>query len=303
MLFAALVRATAIDAAEPAAEAAWKFVVLGDSRGSGSPEINVRILTELAAAIAAESPELLLFTGDLAIGPGTRAKFEAWTNALGPVYAAGIRVYPVRGNHDLGDDEAWIEIFGKTIPGNGPPGQKGFTYAVPYRNTLFLGLDTCSSVSPRWIEALLATNRLPHVFAFGHQPAFRTAHADSLDADVPARDAFWKALRTAGGRVYFCAHDHFYNRARLDDGDGNTANDLHQIILGTAGAPLRDTWRYDGDNGPWTPVNECHESAYGYMLVALDGPRVTLTWKHRAAPAAYVKAEEFSYTIGSPPAK
>ncbi len=283
--------------AEPDAETAWKFVVTGDSRGSRQQEVLGPVFREIVVAVAAERPALVFFTGDLAIGPGARVKFDAWTNALARVYTAGIPVYPVRGNHDLGDDAGWRAVFGSVIPSNGPPGQQGFTFALTHRNALFIGLDTYSPLPLKWLEAIVATNRLPHVFAFGHQPAFQTDHMDALDMDVPARDAFWKALKKAGGRAYFCGHDHFYHHTRLDDGDGNPDNDLHQIILGTAGAPLRDRWRYAGENSLWTPVCVRHESQYGYMVVEIHGPKATFTWKHRAAPASYVPAESFFYVI------
>jgi hypothetical protein len=284
--------------AEPAAETPWRFVATGDSRGSDADHsINTYILAEMARAIAAEKPEVVLFSGDLALGPGTVAKFEAWTNVMAPVYQAGARVYPVRGNHDLGDEEAWKTVFGASIPDNGPRGQKDFAYAASNRNALFIGLDTCSSVDPKWVDQLLATNRLPHVFLYGHVTAFHVGHMDSLDNDVKERDALLNSLKKAGGRVYFCGHDHFYHHLRIDDGDGNPDTDLHQLIAGTAGAPLRQESFRDGERGAWVPKEEHSESEYGYVLVEIAGPKVTLTWKHRIAPDAYRKAEEFSYTV------
>ena len=98
---------------------------------------------------------------------------------------------------------------------------------------------------------------------------------------------FWNSLADEGARVYFCGHDHFYDRCRLDDGDDNINNDLHQYIVGTAGAPLRGDDVYNGFNSIWTPVRVLHEREYGYALVEIVGAHVTITWKHRTAANVY----------------
>ena len=89
-----------------------------------------------------------------------------------------------------------------------------------------------------------------------------------------------------------------YNHALLDDGDGYPTNDLHQLVIGTAGAPPYD-WNglYDGNNGPWTPQLVHHEEEYGYVLVEISDSNVTLTWKHRTAQGVYGVASQFAYTV------
>jgi hypothetical protein len=98
--------------------------------------------------------------------------------------------------------EVWEAAFGKTIPGNGPPKQLHLSYALPHKNALFIGLDTYAGIDQKWLNGLLATNRLPHVFAFGHQPAFKVGHSEFMcGSNVGARDAFWNSLKKAGARV------------------------------------------------------------------------------------------------------
>ena len=83
----------------------WRFVAVGDSRGGGSGlnEVNTNILHDIAHAITNDGAELVIFNGDLIQGlPATEWAFRYWTNAMAPVYEAGIAVYPVRGNHDMG---------------------------------------------------------------------------------------------------------------------------------------------------------------------------------------------------------
>ena len=294
---------------DTAGAAPWRFVATCDSRGSSSlQQVNTNVLREIALAAVEESADLVVFAGDLIYGyPGVETAFREWTNAMAPAYEAGIGVYPVRGNHDVG--AGWHEVLGHGLPTNGPPNEVGMTYAFTNRNALFLGLDNYSgslvyynapiAVHTAWVDQQLASNTLPHVFAYGHSPAFKVRHYDCLD-DVPAqRDAFWHSLTAAGAKAYFCGHDHFYDHSRLDDGDGNPVNDVHQIVAGTAGAPLYDRAPYDGYNGVWTPVHMFYDKVHGYVVVEIDGSRATLTWKRRAAPGHFVAAETFSYDVSA----
>ena len=130
--------------------------------------------------------------------------------------------------------------------------------------------------------------------------AFSVYHSDTLASHPAERNAFWNSLAAAGVRIYFAGHDHLFNHARLDDGDGNPDNDLHQFIVGTAGAPLYK-WdsTYGGNNGSWTPRRVYYESNYGYALVEVNGLKVTVTLKHRVSAGVYQAVDVFSYTAGS----
>jgi hypothetical protein len=290
-----------------AGAAPWRFAATCDSRGSSYlNQVNTNVLREIASAIVEDDVEVVVFAGDLVYGyPATPAAFSEWTNAMAPVYEAGIGVYPVRGNHDVGT--GWQEVLGHALPTNGPPAEIGMTFAFTNRNALFLALDNYSgsldyfnapiSIDAGWVQQQLASNSLPHVFAYGHSPAFKVRHWDCLDDVRPARDAFWRSLTEAGAKAYFCGHDHFYDHSRLDDGDGNPVNDVHQYVAGTAGAPLYDWSPYDGDNGPWTPTRMFYDRVHGYIIGEIDGSRVTMTWKRREAPGVYVATETFRYDV------
>jgi hypothetical protein len=101
---------------------------------------------------------------------------------------------------------------------------------------------------------------------------------------------------------YFAGHDHYYNHLRADDGDANLDNDLHQFIVGTAGAPLRGEGDYGGNTGPWTPTKDidddgsddpgAFERQYGYMVVEIDELDVTMTWWHRTGVGVYEATTE-----------
>ncbi len=291
------------------AQTPWKFIAVGDSRGSNNG-VNTTILAEIAAEIVNQDAEFVVFPGDLVNGYVNQATLESqlitWRNTMQPVYNAGIGVYAVRGNHDVGSPAgvtAWNNVFSGpyALPGNGPAGEVNVTYSVTHRNAFVLGLDqyvTSHRVNQAWINAELADNTNPHVFVFGHEPAFKAQHSDCLD-DFPAnRNAFWASLENAGGRTYFTGHDHFYDHARVNDGDGDPDNDIHQYIVGTAGAPLRG-WSppYDGNNSGMTVEQQYYAQQYGYVVVEIDGLDVSLTWMERVSAGNYTAREVWNYTV------
>jgi predicted phosphodiesterase len=287
---------------------AFRFVVTGDTRGSDNG-VNAVILAEMAQATIDEAADFIVVTGDLVNGSTDpmilQSQLTAWRNVMQPLYDANIGVYVCRGNHDTGSKASWDAVFSGSyaMPDNGPAGEENITYSFAHENGSFVVLDQYGAhlnrVNQAWLDTELASNALPHVFVFGHVPAFSVYHLDCLDDYPDARNRFWQSIASGCGRIYFTGHDHFYNHARIDDGDGNADNDLHQIITGAGGAPMYD-WNgiYSGDNGAWTPQLVFHEKAYSYILAEVTGVTVTLTMKHRTGPGVYEEGGEslsFSY--------
>jgi hypothetical protein len=320
------------------AQKPWKFIVTCDSRGYTNG-IEQTILNELVTEILSQGVDFFLFPGDLvsgyaSIGPaGFEAELREWVKIMEPVYNAGIGVYVSRGNHEIMDvwgysvrpdidpednhATRWLNVFGndlypeQKLPDNGPEFEKYMTYAVTHKNAFIVSLDQYAGinhddvhmVNQEWLDAQLAANTKPHIFITGHEAAFRTLHSDCLDNRPTKRDMFWASIRNAGGRTYLTGHDHFYDHARVDDGDGNPDNDIHQYIIATAGAPLY-TWSppYDGDNSYYTVEQLYHSEGYGYVLVEVNGFKVTLTWMQRHTndleiPGIYQPDEVWSYTV------
>jgi hypothetical protein len=315
----------------------WRFVVLGDSRGSAGG-VNDTILSELVREILRRDVDLVIFPGDLVYGAYVEpAQFEAqlwgWIDVMQPLYDAGIAVYVCRGNHEIGDmwdvepgqppnpadncGQRWLRVFGSLghpqyrLPDNGPPAERYMSYSVVHKNALIFALDQYAGVkyypahyvNQQWLDSQFRNNVQPHVFVFGHEPAFRTLHYDCLDAHPDLRDAFWRSLKAAGARTYFCCHDHFYDHAGVDDGDGDPNNDIHQLIAATAGAPLYH-WMppYDGNNGDFTVEQVYHAEQYGYLLATVDDLSVTITWMERRddipfAPAIYLPGHTWQYEV------
>jgi hypothetical protein len=286
----------------------WRFAVFGDSRGtaSGGGGHNAEVLGAIAAAALADDVDLVLYPGDLVYGSSDPATLEAellaWRDTMEILYGAGVGVYPVRGNHDDGAFEPWNEVFSGpyAISDAGPEGEINKTYAVRHENALFLGLDeyvTIHRINQEWLDEQLAATTARHIFAFGHEPAYGAYHPDCLD-DYPAeRDAFVRSLVEAGGRTYFCGHDHFYARARVElDPD---APPFYQLIIATAGGPpYTFDHDYGGDTGDASVIDEYSDTPYGYLLVEVSGPDVALTWKKMVSETEFVPTETFYYTEG-----
>jgi hypothetical protein len=319
----------------------WRFVVTCDSRGTVT-SLNEPVLSELAGEIARSGADFMVYPGDLVYGARIPPElFESqlweWVRAMQPVYEAGIPVYICRGNHEVGDmwdaepgdlpdpfdnyGIRWLHVFGNKahpellLPANSPPGEEHMTYAVTHKNALLISLDEYAgrdywlahSVNQAWLDFELKRNTKPHVFVFGHEPAFRTFHPDCLDAHPAERDALWNSISRGGGRTYFCGHDHYYDHAVVDDGDGNPDNNVHQLIVATAGAPFY-AWAppYSGDNGPFAIEQLYHIERYGYIVVDVDGLDVTLTWMQRrdndmSMPGVYEVGDVWHYTAAVGP--
>jgi len=288
----------------------WRFVAVGDSRGTGSAGGHAaEILAEIATAAVADEAELIIFLGDLVYGSldplELATELVLWRQTMEIAYDAGVGVYPVRGNHDDDSLAAWHAVFAGdyALPANGPPGEVNVTFAIEHSNALILGLDAYVNihrVNQEWVDEQLAASDVVHVFAFSHEPAYQAYHADCLGSYPEERDAFWQSLQQAGVRAYFAGHDHLYAHARISDGDFDLDDDVHQVIVGTAGAPPA-VWNgtYDGDNGDASVVPINHDlDCVGYVLVQIIGHEAELSWKKRLDGGIYEVQETWSYSAG-----
>ncbi len=246
----------------------WKFAVVCDSRGElsggkGSAQgVRTSVLGPIAAAIAAEGVDLVVFPGDEVAGVGRlvngsfKTQLTRWRATMAPLYAAHIPVYAVRGNHDTGREDptvgASVDLWRKLMPDlpqSGPPGEERLTYRVDHQNATFVGFDayihrsaefdrskyddqTNHGVISQWVVSQIKETTAPWVFVFGHEAAFIENHTDCLANAPRERDALWDALGAKHG-VYLCGHDHLYLRCHAPDADGHQVTEL---IVGSAGA-------------------------------------------------------------------
>ena len=293
-----------------------RFIVAGDSRGAfGGTPTNEVILSEIATATIAEGADFILVPGDLVWGYSSMGSLETqladWISIMQPVYDAGIGVYPIRGNHEMAQDDNTGTDFraafsgAYALPTNGPAGETGLTYSFDRENVFVVGLDQyfegdeTHKVNQTWLDEQFEANTLPHVFVFGQEPAFFVGNQTSLDLNPVERNIFWESIAAEGGRTYFHCHDHKYINLRIDEGDGNPDNDIYQIDTATITSSFYAAPVYTGNNAPYTPVEVFYEiNNYGYVVVDVDGNNVTITWKHRTASGVYeAGGDVFTYTV------
>lgn len=319
----------------PERHAIWKFAVISDTQGDNRDKnikscINDEILNSIAADIAVEKPDIVLVSGDLVNGwfrnGGTdyASQYTNWKKAMKPVFNMGIKVFAVRGNHDSGPERlvlpplpkhlepqsgslAMLEkafrnaVIGPSIPLNGPENEKGITYCIIHKNACIIGLDQYAGgqheINQKWLERQLSNNTRIHLFVFGHEPAFETNHKDNLSFYPLKRDRFWDSIGKAGGRIYFCGHDHFYNRSLIKDSMGNP---VWQIIGGTGGGRLRQ-WSGSYKESKRVMGEYHNDDFHGYILVTVDGQKVTVEWKAlvNASANKWHIYDAYSYSVSS----
>lgn len=287
------------------AQIADKFMVVSDMHHySPAGDFTQTMLYELGMAAIDEQVDFIFFTGDLIIRNFSTPEQEEsvlrdWRFLLDTLAEHNIRIFACRGNNDVGSGDAWNVLFsGKyALPQNGPENEKNLTYAIEYDNLLFLSLDQYTDlhkINQPWLDDILTVNPKEHVFAAGHEPAFKLLNSSCMGAFPEERNAFWESLTTAGAKAFFCGHDHFYDHSVLEDGDDAT-NDIHQVIVGTGGSILSNS-QFDGDNGRWTPHRLFHDSINGYVLVEIIDTDVKMKWKRRTEPNIFEEGGD-TYTF------
>jgi DNA repair exonuclease SbcCD nuclease subunit len=243
----------------------WKFIVFGDSPDPAkntttgiSPD-----LSRIATAVAAEKPDLVMYTGDLVNGwmltnespmeTNYTGQFGRWMEAVSPIHnyatGTGIPLYILRGNHEDGPDktiapllDAYLATVASGMPANGPPGEERLTYSFTHNGAKFIAIDDYSphngvkeTANQSWVDEQLNQDTRPFMFVFGHSPAY-LANDDKEDllwdiAIHPAhRDIFWKSLVNNHVPAYFCGHAHMYVRGE--------SQGIQQVITGNGGAAM-----------------------------------------------------------------
>ena len=217
----------------------------------------------------------------------------------------GIRVVDLPSNPDTVEDKITYSFAAGNSSGNA-------AFIVGLDQHGLVEESTIFSMSWRqeWLEQQLAANPLGAVFVFAHYPAFKISNRtdplpmlEGLYADTTSRNRFWRSLSDHGVRAYFCTHSHYYDHSRiLNKADTNSSSPpiVHQFIVGTAGAPFSHGWNPVTNDAHFVTSNVKHEeNRLGYIVVEVDSPWVTMTWKHRTATNVFSDGGDvFRYQYG-----
>ena len=295
------------------AEYPWKL----PNRPCDSGGINECVTTAIAKAVTTENASILLWTGDI-VNVNNRDErtledgLTKWRDIM-KRYAKNVKIWPVRGNHEVycypdkanydgelisNSAEVWKKIFPE-LPHNDPKSDDGLSFYSVEGAALIVGLDEYGganveplrrkhSVNQKWLDQVLSENQTAFKFVYGHEAAFmagRHADDDTLAADASDRNLFWNSLVKAKA-LYFCGHDHFYDRMSVVRFSSQSGPKGFQITAGTAGAPFYQGVQYS-DSALWTLERVAHfDGVYGYILITVDGDKATITFKG-ALPTAF----------------
>ncbi|MHB8067913.1 MAG: metallophosphoesterase family protein [Desulfobaccales bacterium] len=297
--------------------APWRFIVWCDTRSDSaagnplySPTAVSPYTANVAAAVSRESADFVLCPGDLAYGDGRgafnpthfRDMFIYWDNWLAS--AAPILnkfpVYLTRGNNEAALDNAagqetqtwkdWITSRAVSTTAGIQAVAANLNYTFTHKNCVFIGLDeyaawaSDSDKNTTTVNLPFLNNALSaaadHRFVFLHQPVW---YGDPLpvgpNTPVTGPQDFANAMN---GKVdlIFTGHVHIYNR------EGKPGYSFQEIIAGDGGAPL-DKYKPPTDPGIHSVADAIH---FGYVLVTVDGARVTTEFKYLLDPSSSTSA-------------
>ena len=280
-LFIMLLAVTLI-AASPAISA-WKFVSIADSRGDTNG-VNVTELTKIVNQINAENVDLVIFEADSVTGSSSDttlgSMMDTWLSVMNTLNCPW---YFTAGNHEVSTSTSENVLRSKmSMPTNGPAGDQEMTYSFDHQNAHFVALNSwrygqSNHVDRSWLTTDLAATSQPHIFVYTHSPGYPVGpHAgDSLNQYASERDDLWNIMTNKGVRMFFCGHEHLYQRS--------LHGSIYQVINGTCGAPF-----HTGYAGTI--------AQYHYVVVTVDGNNVSATTKNDTGGVL----DSWSYSIAPP---
>ena len=232
----------------------FNFAVFGDSRGGYS--INGQILE----AVKERGVRFAIFVGDFTNGAG-QYEYDLWFKGAGDSLAS-LPFMPVHGNHEM-MRETYFEQF--ALPGN----EMWFSYDYgPIHFVHLLSHTEDYALKQRgWLLEDLKGATQPWKIVVAHHPAYSAGGGHGctdfvLDHWVDLFDRFHVDL-------YFCGHDHNYERTWPIKGGRIDAEGTVYVVTGGAGAPLVEAGR-----DWWTAVSE---SVYHYCIVDVQPSLLRVT--------------------------
>jgi hypothetical protein len=127
-----------------------------------------------------------------------------------PVYKAGIKVYPIAGNHEWTDGnlpEVWRRVFPE-LPGNGPKGEEKMTYTFVHKNAFVQSLlDAGGRIYFSGHDHFYDHARITGFAVAGRPAVFHQLIAGTAGAPIYAWDGKYSGHNGAGKTVTPIAHD------------------------------------------------------------------------------------------------
>ena len=190
---------------------------------------------EVASAMAAWRPDLVVMPGDLVYDEGAFEEYaEGFFAPFAPLLRAGVALFPSLGDHDIKTRYARPYFAAFPLPQDGEGG--GYYYSFDWGDVHFAAIDTVTRAFDRdypqraWLERDLGRTRKRWKVVFGHTPPF---HGRSKDPELPS--SLPALLARAGAQLYVAGHYHLYERIGPVDGvlyvtSGGGGKSLHEPV-------------------------------------------------------------------------
>jgi acid phosphatase type 7 len=202
----------------------WTLIAYGDMRftdPANTTVSNPAARRALVAKIAGEKPDALLLSGDLPFRGGDANDYAVYRRETAPWRAAGLRVFPAMGNHELYGSGEGLRNWWKAFPKLKGRRWYSVRFGEAYLITVDSNLDlTPGSVQSEWVAKQL--EGLPkgtrYVFVSLHHPPMADPIVDDPSHNVgPNQQALAQQLEAAAQRttakiIVIAGHIHAYQR-------------------------------------------------------------------------------------------
>jgi hypothetical protein len=248
----------------------WSFAVIADTQWSNTDApfhgVAIHVIDAINAELIRQKVDFVIQVGDLVEKPSAVA-FQTRAAHNKALANAGIKFYPVRGNHDVKEETGFGELesvtqFKAAFPnlpgmpgtsGSSPdfPSTAGLTYSFTHKGGKFILLDTFPKVKSKmlgrggyltsdylpWIESELKKDDHRFAFVFAHKGLRGQFHNENIfgpnpDSNPETQNTFIACLQNNGVKYFMCGHDHLYHRAQIKSPDGKS--EIGQIVCGSA---------------------------------------------------------------------
>ncbi|MDR2762385.1 MAG: metallophosphoesterase [Planctomycetaceae bacterium] len=287
----------------------WKFGIIPDTQWGTNMKAPfhgtaLHIIDAINSEMIRQKVDLVIQVGDL-VEHSSAIAFETRAARNQSILDAGIKYYPLRGNHDSFDLES-VAQFKAAFPnlpgtkgneGNSPKlrNADGMTYSFTHKNGKFILLDTFPLVNDgtkngkaysignyqSWINSQLSKSDHQFSIVFAHKDLLGQNHKDNVFSDdeknqnshPEIQNNFFSSLQENNVKYFICGHDHMYHRSRIKSPNGKA--ELEQIICGSAAHKFYL---------PQPPFLERETSILkelnriGFMIASVNNERIKLTY-------------------------
>jgi tartrate-resistant acid phosphatase type 5 len=202
--------------------ASLQILAVGDAG-----ERNARLATTIAAMRQIGGADAMLLLGDNIYGCGARSTADAtWQSVIAPLFAVGVPIFPVLGNHDWGSKAQPGCLFSNPDAEIQKNGEAGFelwrfparTYIVNTDVAEFILYDS-SPIAYNWPDemagalcplraALSAPKTKPWRIVAAHHPLVSCGDHGSDASTTKLRETLQTLLAESGVDLYVSGHDH-----------------------------------------------------------------------------------------------